>query len=114
MTAQKQNQKGFTLLEILIVTAILGILTAIAAARFADYYDRARQGSILYDLRGCLIETAIGIQEEKIPSSCYISEHENYNDNPFIDGNNRLSQNPEFEVAGYGFVFDGRRIHIIE
>ena len=77
MIIDKENQRGFTLIEILMVTAIIGILTAIAVARFADYHDRARQGSVLHDLRICLIETAIEIQEKIPPSHCYISEHEN-------------------------------------
>ena len=114
MIIRRENQRGFTLIEILMVTAIIGILTAIAVARFADYHDRARQGSVLHDLRVCLIETAIEIQEDILPSNCFISEHESYDNNPFIDEDNMLSKNLDFKAAGYGFVFDGRRLFLKE
>src|SRR4051812_18447398 len=40
---QKQQEAGFTLIELMIVVGIIGILVSIAAPNFAKYQAKARQ-----------------------------------------------------------------------
>ena len=40
-----KNQKGFTLVELMIVVAIIGILAAVAIPKFADMLEKSREGA---------------------------------------------------------------------
>jgi type IV pilus assembly protein PilA len=49
----KTMQKGFTLIELMIVVAIIGILAAVALPAYQDYTVRAKMSEVILALSAC-------------------------------------------------------------
>jgi type IV pilus assembly protein PilA len=54
---KRQVQQGFTLIELMIVVAIIGILAAVALPAYQDYTKRAKVSEVIMAASGC--KTAI-------------------------------------------------------
>ena len=61
-------QKGFTLIELMIVVAIIGILGAVAAVAYQDYIVKSQAGGALAELTTLKMEYEIVWNEGKTPS----------------------------------------------
>ena len=58
-----KKQQGFTLIELMIVVAIIGVLSAIAIPAYKDYVTKSEASSALATLKALVTPTELYIQE---------------------------------------------------
>ncbi len=58
MTRKRLIQAGFTLIELMIVVAIIGILAAVALPAYQDYTKRAKMSEVVLAAGGCRLAVA--------------------------------------------------------
>jgi prepilin-type N-terminal cleavage/methylation domain-containing protein len=68
MCKQFKGQKGFTLIELMIVVAIIGILAAIAIPNFLAYQAKSKQSEAKVSL-GAIFTSVVAFQAESNPTT---------------------------------------------
>ena len=65
----KKHQQGFTLIELMIVVAIIGILAAIAIPQYSDFVARSQMGEALSLTSGLKAAVVDNVNQGVTPSS---------------------------------------------
>jgi prepilin-type N-terminal cleavage/methylation domain-containing protein len=102
-----RSQKGFTLIELMIVVVIIGILAAIAIPNFIAMQDRAKEGSVKSNMHTLqLAAEDYGVQNDGVYSDVIDATHIAN----LLPGQGASFKNPFTGTTGSGVAWENRGV----
>lgn len=91
---KKKNKKGFTLIELIIVIALLGVIAAIAVPRYGNVLENAKKDSD--DVTAEMVQKAAELYYFQNPTTGAITL-QNLFDNDYIDSSSISPQSDHYK-----------------